>query len=177
MPDNLRVRAATAQDLPAIVALLADDTLGAQREWPTDPLPASYHAAFAAIAADPNNELVVADGPDGLPVAVLQLTFTPYLSHQGSWRATIENVRVASALRGSGLGRHFLNWAIGRAHERHCRLVQLSTDKRRPEAKRFYESLGFMATHEGMKQVLHVTPFNVGLGSESISGGARRIGY
>lgn len=176
MADTLRVRAATTQDLPAIVALLADDTLGAQRERPTDPLPASYHAAFAAITADPNNELVVAEGPDGRPVAVLQLTFTPYLSHQGSWRATIENVRVASALRRTGLGRQLLNWAIGRARERHCWLVQLSTDKRRPEAKGFYESVGFLATHEGMKQVLDVIPINVGLGFGHTSGSASPSG-
>lgn len=157
MAEPLRVRAATAQDLPAIVALLADDELGAGRERPTDPLPASYLMAFDAMAADPNNELVVAEGADGQPIAVLQLTFTPYISHLGGWRATIEGVRVASHLRGSGVGRQFLAWAIERARQRHCHLVQLTTDKQRPRAKRFYESLGFVATHEGMKQKLALT--------------------
>jgi GNAT superfamily N-acetyltransferase len=151
MPESLRVRRATVHDLPVIVGLLADDPLGARREKPTDPLPASYYAAFAAIDQDPNNELVVAEGNEGQAVAVLQLTFTPHITHQGGWRATIEGVRVASSLRGTGLGRKLFAWAIDRAQERGCHLVQLTTDKLRPEAKQFYEGLGFSATHEGMK--------------------------
>jgi ribosomal protein S18 acetylase RimI-like enzyme len=138
--------------------MLADDELGAQRERLEEPLPATYFEAFEAIARDPNNELVVAEGEDGSVVAVLQLTFTPYITHQGGWRATIEGVRVDSRLRGSGLGRQLFAWAIERARQRGCHLVQLTTDKQRPEAKRFYESLGFVASHEGMKLKLTVPP-------------------
>ena len=99
------------------------------------------------------------DAPEsGVAVAVLQLTFTPYITHQGGWRATIEGVRVDSRLRGSGLGRELFAWAIARARERGCHLVQLTTDKQRPEARRFYESLGFVASHEGMKLKLPITP-------------------
>ena len=158
MSEPLRVRPATAEDLPVIVGLLADDPLGAQRERVADPLPASYYAAFEAILTDPNNELVVVEDRDARAIAVLQLTFTPHITHQGSWRATIEGVRVASHLRGSGLGRRFFSWAIARAQERGCQLVQLTTDKHRPEAKRFYETLGFVATHEGMKLKLSPGP-------------------
>ena len=147
----LRIRTAVASDLPDIVRMLAGDALGAQRERYVDPLPASYRNAFEAIEQDRNNELVVAEGQDGSAVAALQLTFTPYITHQGGWRATIEGVRVDSRIRGSGLGSELLSWAISRAQERGCHLVQLTTDKQRPEAQRFYESLGFVASHEGMK--------------------------
>lgn len=153
-----RLRTATTQDLPAIVGMLADDPLGAQREKLTDPLAPSYLAAFEAIAQDPNNELVVAEDPDGEAIAVLQLTFIPYITHQGGWRATIEGVRVASHLRGTGLGRQLLTWAIGRARQRRCHLIQLTTDKQRADALRFYETLGFVATHEGMKLKLALDP-------------------
>jgi GNAT superfamily N-acetyltransferase len=151
IPEPLRVRLATLQDLPVIVDLLADDPLGALREKPEVPLPPAYLVAFRAISADTNNELLVAEDLIGQAIAVLQLTFTPYITHQGGWRATIEGVRVARPYRGSGLGRQFLAWAIARVQERRCHVIQLTTDKQRPEAKRFYESLGFVATHEGMK--------------------------
>lgn len=143
-------REATADDVAAIVALLADDALGAERECAQSPLPPAYHQAFDAIAADANNELIVADD-GGEIVGVLQLTFIPYLTHQGSWRALIEGVRVAASRRGSGLGQQLFEWAIERARTRGCRMVQLTTDKRRPDALRFYERLGFVASHEGMK--------------------------
>lgn len=159
VPTNGRVviRPAVAADLPAIVRMLADDPLGAMRERLEDPLPQSYLRAFAAIAADPDNELIVADAGDGTAVAVLQLTFTPYLTHQGAWRATVEGVRVDRRRRGSGIGRSLFEWAIARARERGCNVVQLTTDKQRPEARRFYESLGFVASHEGMKLRLQHT--------------------
>jgi GNAT superfamily N-acetyltransferase len=157
-PTLDRFRLATAADLPAIVRLLADDALGAQRERLEDPLPAAYLAAFEAIARDANNEVVVAEDAQGAAVAVLQLTFTPHLTHQGGWRATIEGVRVDARLRGSGLGRRLMAWAIDRARVRGCHLVQLTTDKQRPEARRFYESLGFVASHEGMKITLARVP-------------------
>ncbi len=146
-------RVADAADLPAIVRLLADDTLGAARERDETPLPPSYRAAFDAIAADPNNELLVACLDDAV-VGVLQITYTPYVLHQGGWRATIEGVRVASTLRSQGVGQAMFAHAFARARARGCRLVQLTTDKRRPDAKRFYERLGFEASHEGMKRRL-----------------------
>jgi len=148
---SFKVRPAVASDLPEIVRMLADDPLGSRRERYIDPLPASYHAAFEAIQRDANNELVVAEGESAHLLAVLQLTFTPYITHQGGWRATIEGVRVDRQFRCSGVGRDLFSWAICRARERGCHLIQLTTDKERPEALKFYESLGFAASHEGMK--------------------------
>lgn len=150
----LLIRPAVAIDLPDIVRMLADDALGVQREKNTNPLPDSYHQAFQAIEQDRNNELVVAEDSEGQVVAVLQLTCTPYITHQGGWRATIEGVRVDSRFRGTGLGRKLFDWAIKEAEKRGCHLIQLTTDKQRPAAKRFYESLGFVASHEGMKMKL-----------------------
>ena len=143
-------RPATRDDLPAVVRLLADDPLGTAREQYAEPLPEAYHEAFAAIEADPNNELVVAE-VDGRVAGVLQLTFIPYLTYRGGRRALIEGVRIDPRLRSAGLGRRLLEWAIARASERGCHLLQLTSDKRRPDAIRFYESLGFVASHEGMK--------------------------
>jgi GNAT superfamily N-acetyltransferase len=147
---TVTLRRATSGDLPAIVALLADDELGRQREEATDPLPAAYADAFGQIDADPRQLLAVAE-QDGRLVGTLQLTFIPYLSHRGGERALIEAVRIAGDARGEGLGRTMLEWAIDQARRRGCRMVQLTTDKRRGDARRFYESLGFTATHEGMK--------------------------
>ena len=150
MRADLSVRAATRDDVPRIVQLLADDVLGQSRERFETPLPDVYYDAFDAISRDPNNELVVAV-LDGSIAGVLQLTFIPYLTHQGGWRALIEGVRIASETRGKGIGRELIQWAIDRAVERRCRIIQLTTDKTRQDALRFYESLGFQATHEGMK--------------------------
>jgi ribosomal protein S18 acetylase RimI-like enzyme len=146
----LLMRRAKQEDLPAIVRMLADDQLGMNRERYENPLPKSYLAAFNAIDADANNELVVACMKDEV-VGVLQLTFIPYLSYEGSWRALIENVRVDARYRSRGFGTELLEWAIARARKRHCRFVQLTTNKVRSRAKQFYESLGFVASHEGMK--------------------------
>ncbi|HZO00230.1 MAG TPA: GNAT family N-acetyltransferase [Burkholderiales bacterium] len=143
-------RKAKREDVPAIVRLLADDPLGAKRERFETPLPESYLRAFQAIDADPNNELVVACIGDEV-VGVLQLTFIPYLTYQGGWRALIEAVRVDAKLRSKGVGKALFEWAIERSRSRRCHLVQLTTDKSRGDAKRFYESLGFSASHEGMK--------------------------
>ena len=143
-------RKAKREDVPAIVRLLADDPLGAKRERFETPLPESYLRAFEAIDADPNNELVVACIGDEV-VGVLQLTFIPYLTYQGGWRALIEAVRVDAKLRSQGVGKALFEWAIERSRSRRCHLVQLTTDKSRGDAKRFYESLGFSASHEGMK--------------------------
>lgn len=147
------LRLARKGDIGSIVRLLADDVLGREREDLSEPLPASYLDAFEAIEADPNQELIVAEA-NGIIVGTLQLTFLPHLTHRGSWRAQIEGVRVAGEQRGSGIGREMVSWAIARAHQRGCKLVQLTTDRQRPDALRFYEDLGFKATHHGLKLVL-----------------------
>ena len=153
--SGVLMRRATAADLPRIVRLLADDALGATRERVEDPLPSPYLDAFAAIEADPNQFLLVAD-VEGRVVGVLQLTFIPGLTRLGSWRAMIEGVRVDGSQRGAGIGQQLVAWAIEEARRRGCRLVQLTTDKSRLDAHRFYERLGFVATHEGMKRELEV---------------------
>lgn len=151
--SDIMFRAARAEDLDALVQLLADDVLGATRECASQPLPQSYHHAFAAIDTNANNELIAAEQNDEI-VGMLQLTYIPYLTYQGSWRTLIEGVRIARSQRGQGLGRELIEWAIERAHTRGCRLIQLTTDKQRPDALRFYESLGFTASHEGLKRRL-----------------------
>ena len=130
--------------------MLADDFLGQQRERLEDPLPKCYVNAFREIEEDPNNELIVAE-LDGEVIGTLQLTFTPSLSHQGSKRCTVESVRVDEKFRGQGFGREMMRWAIERAKEMGCASMQLTTHEDRPDAHRFYESLGFSSTHVGMK--------------------------
>ncbi len=132
---SLSFRRARPGDLPAIVRMLADDPLGAKRERFETPLPESYLRAFEAIDADPNNELVVACLGEEV-AGVLQLTFIPYLTYQGGWRALIEAVRIDSKHRSQGLGRAMFEWAIARARDRGCHVVQLTTDKSRADAKR-----------------------------------------
>lgn len=149
----IHFRVATRADVVAIVALLADDALGRAREQLTEPLPESYYHAFDVIETDPNNELLVACR-DGEVIGTLQLTYTPSLSYQGSWRCTVESVRVAASLRGQGIGARFMEWALERARARGCHLVQLSTHRTRTEAHRFYEQLGFESSHVGMKRAL-----------------------
>lgn len=149
------VRRATAADLPAIVALLRDDALGATRERAADPddepaVLAPYRDAFDEIARDPQHEVLVLD-IGGAVAGVLQLSFLRCLTHQGGRRAQIEGVRIDRARRGGGLGRVLLSDAVQRARARGCHLVQLTTDRRRPEAQAFYERLGFVATHHGLK--------------------------
>lgn len=152
--DRLQIRPATADDVPAIVQLLADDQLGSTRETPTDPLPDAYLQAFAAIERQEGNQVVVAE-LDGRVVGTLQLTLLPHLAHQGAWRAQIEAVRVHREMRSQGLGEQLLRWAIDEARARDCRLVQLTTDSSRANAHRFYEALGFRATHVGMKLAIN----------------------
>lgn len=153
MGKEITFRHATEKDLDRIVEMLSDDVLGSQRERYEHPLPNSYIEAFKAIASDLNNELVVACYGNEI-VGVQQITFTPYITHQGGWRATIEGVRISSSVRGKGVGTQLIQWAIERAKERDCHLIQLTTDKKRDDALRFYEHLGFNATHEGMKMKL-----------------------
>ncbi len=150
---DARLRPATLADVPAIVALLMDDALGKLREDLGTPLNPRYLAAFEAIERDPNQVLAVAE-QDGRVVGCLQISFIPGLSRLGMWRGQIEAVRIASGQRGGGLGKAMLAWAIEQCRARGCGLVQLTTDKRRPQAHRFYEALGFEASHEGMKLAL-----------------------
>ncbi|MEM7653311.1 MAG: GNAT family N-acetyltransferase [Pseudomonadota bacterium] len=147
------IRPATLDDLPAIIALLADDTIGQNREDPSDPPNPVYTSAFQAIAENPNDTIAVIED-DTAVVGCLQLTFLPGLSRRGMWRAQIEGVRVASSARGRGFGHLLLQWAIDQARAKGCSLVQLTADKRRSDAHRFYADLGFEASHEGMKLTL-----------------------
>ncbi|GII77387.1 GNAT family acetyltransferase [Sphaerisporangium rufum] len=141
-------RAAGREDVPLIVAMLADDPVAAGREGdPDDP---AYLAAFDAIDADPRQELIVAT-VDGEVAGTLQITFIPGLSRRGGERALIEAVRVGAGRRGQGLGRTMIQWAVDRARDRGCRLVQLTTDRTRSDAHRFYASLGFVDSHVGFK--------------------------
>ncbi|GGR74860.1 GNAT family acetyltransferase [Streptomyces humidus] len=145
---DLEIRAAVAEDLPAVVAMLADDVLGAQRETPDDLDP--YLAALERLTADPNQRLVVAVR-EGRVVGTLQLTIVPGLSRRGSTRSIVEGVRVHADERGSGLGTRFIEWAIEESRRENCQLVQLTSDNTRTDAHRFYERLGFVASHVGFK--------------------------
>jgi ribosomal protein S18 acetylase RimI-like enzyme len=146
--SDIRFRPATAADVPAIVALLADDPLGASREDPSDLAP--YRAAFEAIAANPMHELIVAE-LDGAVVGCCQLSILHNLSRRGATRALLEAVRVASSLRRRQLGERLVRHAIERARARGCVMLQLTSDKQREDALRFYERLGFVRSHEGLK--------------------------
>jgi len=146
-----QIRLAKKADVPMIIALIANDKLGQLREDYRNPLPNPYYDAFENIAADPNQELVVMETENGQIIGTLQLSFIPYLTYQGGIRAQIEAVRVDKAFRGKGIGQQLFEWAIQRAKEKKAHVVQLTTDKKRPEALKFYEKLGFVASHEGMK--------------------------
>ncbi len=147
---NVQYRLAAREDVPVIVRLLAEDDLGAQRERFENPLPESYYTAFEAIDADPNNELIVALA-NGEIIGTLQLMFLPHLSHQGGSRAQVSSVRVAKQYRGQGIGTDMMKWALKRARERGCHLMQLTSHKSRTDAHRFYEKLGFSKSNVGMK--------------------------
>lgn len=151
--NDVTFRPAVPDDLPGIVAMLADDELGSQREDPSVPLNAKYTSSFDAIDKDPNQLLIVAEDKQ-VQVGCLQLTFIPGLSRLGLWRGQIESVRVASGHRGKGLGRKMLEWALAECRRRDCGLVQLTTDKGRGGAHQFYTALGFTASHEGLKLIL-----------------------
>ena len=154
---TFRLRHAMRSDLAAIVQLLADDSLGAARERAEDLAP--YEKAYEAIDANPSHllavgELVTAGADSGPVVATFQLSFIPGISRRGSWRSQIEGVRVAGNLRGQGIGRLMVQWAIDESRRRGCTLMQLTTHKTRTAAHRFYGRLGFDASHEGMKLTL-----------------------
>ncbi len=146
-----QLRRALASDVPAIVALIAADQIGATRDGGPDADLEPYRRAFAAIDADPAPLLLVVDAPDEPVIGSMQLTFIPGMARRGSLRAQIEAVRVADAHRGGGLGGAMVGWAIDEARRRGCSLVQLTSDKRRTGAHRFYGRLGFVASHEGYK--------------------------
>ncbi|MFD3537995.1 GNAT family N-acetyltransferase [Streptomyces sp. NPDC058662] len=145
---ELTIRPAVEADLPSVVAMLADDALGAARESPEDLAP--YRAALRRISDDPNQHLVVAVRSDRV-VGTLQLTIVPGLSRRGATRSIIEGVRVHADERGSGLGTRFVEWAVERSRAENCSLVQLTSDATRTDAHRFYERLGFTASHVGFK--------------------------
>ena len=151
--DKLHFRNAELADLPALVAMLADDVLGAAREDASLPLDPGYAAAFAAIRANANLRLIVAV-LDGRAVGTLQLVFVPGLARKGAWRGYIEGVRIAGDLRGQGLGDALVRWAVEQCRAQGCNSVQLTTDVSRADAHRFYERLGFKLTHKGYKLVL-----------------------
>jgi len=156
---DLTLRLATRADVPAIRTLLADDKLGATREDLSDGALTRYQSAFVAIENDPRNELwIAASTSTERALGMYQVTYIPYLSRGGNERALIEAVRVSSALRDRGVGGWMMRYALHRARERGCLLAQLTTDKTRDAAHRFYERLGFTASHEGMK--LNLTTWN-----------------
>ncbi|MDC5838863.1 GNAT family N-acetyltransferase [Vibrio europaeus] len=150
---QLDYRTAVISDLEHLVSLLANDVLGNKREDPSLPLNNAYIDAFEAIDADPNNLLLVVEKQNQL-VGMLQLTLIPYLTHIGSWRCLIEGVRIHETYRGLGFGERMFEHAIELARKKGCSMVQLTSDKLRPDAIRFYEQLGFKASHEGFKLTL-----------------------
>ncbi|GGL99507.1 GNAT family acetyltransferase [Streptomyces fumigatiscleroticus] len=146
--DDLQIRPARKDDVAAIVGLLADDLLGAQRESPDDLTP--YLAAWERLSGDPHQHLVVAVRGDRV-VGTLQLTVIPGLSRRGATRSIIEGVRIHADERGGGLGTRLIEWAVDESRRQNCRLVQLTSDNTRTDAHRFYERLGFTASHVGFK--------------------------
>ncbi|QIG80704.1 GNAT family N-acetyltransferase [Stakelama tenebrarum] len=146
----VQFRAARRDDLPAILALIAQDTTPPDREFVSDPPDPRYLAAFDALAADSNQLLAVAE-LDGRVVGTLQLTFIPGLAFRGSWRGLIESVRIVDDLRGQGLGTMMMDWAVAQCRERGCRMAQLTSNMNRPDAHRFYERLGWVRSHYGFK--------------------------
>lgn len=150
--SDIAIRRATVDDIPAIVEMLLEGTVDPSRESPDDLTP--YRRAFADVAADPNQLLMVAERNEQV-IGTLQLTIIPGLSRAGAGRGLIEAVRVSDAARGAGLGTTLMEWAIEESRRRGCRLVQLTSDVQRTDAHRFYERLGFTASHVGFKLKLN----------------------
>jgi ribosomal protein S18 acetylase RimI-like enzyme len=147
---TISIRRARRDDVAAIVAMLADDHLGRARERLDDPLPEAYFKAFEAVDRDSNFKLVVAESGEGRVVGCLQLCVMPGLSSQGTSRGLIEDVRVATDCRSRGIGEQLVQWAVGEARSRGCKVVELLTHESRVDAQRFYKRLGFAASHVGM---------------------------
>lgn len=150
MSSRLTFRKAGRTDVPAIVRLLADDPLGSTRETVGDPVDPAYLAAFDAIDGDPNHRLMVADW-EGRVVGCMQLTLIPHLTFRGGRRLQIEGVRVDQAFRGREVGAGMIEWAVAMARAEGCHLVQLTSNRERDDALRFYERQGFEPTHVGFK--------------------------
>ena len=148
--SRLTYRGATPADLGFIVRLIVDDNVVATRDEPDSPDHPRYLAAFDAIAADPNQRLVIAE-LDGISVGTVQLTFIPGISRLGEWRCLVEAVHIAPTHRNLGLGGEMIRWVVEQARQRGCGLVQLTSNKKRLDAHRFYERLGFHKSHEGFK--------------------------
>jgi len=144
-------RKATENDVIAIVEMIADDELGKTRENFKIPLPKAYYSAYKNISNDDNQELIIVENEDSDIIGTLQLSFIQYLTYQGGIRAQIEAVRIRKDQRGTGLGTKMFEWAINRSKERNAHVLQLTTDKKRPKAIKFYKNLGFIDSHEGMK--------------------------
>ncbi len=147
---SVSIRRARRDDVPVIISMLADDRLGSARERIEDPLPPSYYRAFETVDRDLNIQLVVAEDGEGVVVGCLQLCVLPGLSSQGASRGLIEDVRVASQRRSRGIGEQLVQWAVGEARAKGCKLVELLTHNSRVDAQRFYERLGFQRSHVGM---------------------------
>jgi len=146
----MNIRKTKRSDLPDIIAMLANDKLGAKREQFEVPLPQTYYDAFDRIDQDSNQNLMTIELEEEI-IGTFQLTFIPYLTYQGGTRAQIEGVRIKDKFTGKGFGQKVFEWAIATSKKKGAHLLQLTTDKQRPEAKKFYEKLGFVASHEGMK--------------------------
>lgn len=151
----MKFRKAKKEDVLEIVKMLAQDKLGALREDFREPLPKLYYTAFENIKNDPNQELIVVENLATEIIGTFQMSFIQYLTYQGGIRAQIEAVRVRADQRGKGVGQKIFKWAIEKAKNKGAHLLQLTSDKKRPEAIKFYEKLGFKGSHEGMK--LHFT--------------------
>lgn len=147
----MKFRKAIRNDISKIVEMIADDELGKTRENYRTPLPLEYFTAFENIDNDKNQELIVVENENSEIIGTLQLSFIQYLTYRGGIRAQIEAVRIRKDQRGLGVGKTMFEWAVKRAKERNAHVLQLTTDKKRPRAIKFYESFGFKATHEGMK--------------------------
>jgi len=151
---DLTYRHAAAADLPFIVHLIAiDDFSGARMDDPQGGDDPVYAKALSAIAADPNQELFVAER-DGKPVGTFQLTYIPGIMRKGVWRGLIEGVHIAPSERNRGYGSAMMRWALERCRQRGCGMVQLTSSKKRTDAHRFYCALGFEQSHEGFKLFL-----------------------
>jgi GNAT superfamily N-acetyltransferase len=152
MPD-LVYRAATQADLPFIIAQIVNDSVIAIDDDPADAMGEGYLKALAAIEADPNQEMFIVE-EKGQRVGCFQLTYIPGLMRHGMWRGLIEVVHVIPERRSSGIGSAMMRWALERCRERGCGMVQLTSNKQRADAHRFYERLGFSKSHEGFKFLL-----------------------
>ena len=147
---QVTIRRARRDDLASIIAMLADDPLGGQRERIEEPLPQAYFDAFERVQRDPNIQLVVAESGEGAIIGCLQLCILPGVSSQGASRGLVEDVRVASHCRSRGIGEQLMQWAVTEARAKGCKLVELLTHHTRIDAQRFYERLGFARSHVGM---------------------------